>query len=499
MVPSRFFCTVFFLFVFALFVKADAFPYGPDAAAVKGTRPNFVVFLADDLGYGDLGCYDSKTVATPNIDQLATEGMRFQSFYVAASVCSPSRAAFYTGCYAQRISIPAVFEADSPYGLADDEQTLPELLKEAGYHTALYGKWHLGDRPEFLPTRHGFDEFFGTPNSNDMWPRHPVKRVYFPDYGLVDQERLIEYNPDQSLLTKRYTEHAVEFIEKNKSKPFYLQIAYNMPHVPLHVTEQFRGRSKGGLYGDACEEIDWSVGVVLDTLKRNGIDENTMVIFFSDNGPWLSYGNHAGSAGPLRDGKTNSFEGGFRVPCLVRWHGKIPPGRSNLEMVSAMDLLPTFCELAGAPLPEKKIDGKNIWNILAGVPREKSPHDRFYYYNGWSLQGVRSGQWKLVLPHTFYAVVEPGQDGIPGTHAWQTVPMALYDLENDLGEQTDVSDEHPEVLARLLGYVAEAREDIGDGVIKVNPDKKDFFQARKLYRIPGKNIRASGLMIPDVL
>ncbi|MDR1268718.1 MAG: sulfatase, partial [Planctomycetaceae bacterium] len=473
---------------------AETFPFGSDAEAVRGTRPNIIVFIADDLGYADLGCYDAKEIVTPNIDRLAKEGMRFQSFYVAASVCSPSRAAFLTGCYPQRISIPAVFEADSPYGLNNEEQTLPELLKEAGYRTTLFGKWHLGDRPEFLPTRHGFDEFFGTPNSNDMWPRHPVKRVFFPDYGLVEQEKLIEFNPDQALLTKRYTEHALAFLEKNKTKPFFLEIAYNMPHVPLHVTERFRGQSQAGLYGDACMEIDWSVGEIMAALKQHHLEENTIIIFFSDNGPWLSYGNHAGKAVPFRDGKTNSFEGGFRVPCLMRWTGKIPEGRSNLEMVSALDLLPTLCHLAGAPLPQKPIDGKNIWSVMAGIPRVKSPHDRFYYYNGWSLQGVRSGSWKLILPHQCYAVTEPGRDGMPGKHEWQNVPMALYHLENDPKEEYDLSDQEPEVLTRLLGYIAEAREDIGDGIIKVNPEKKDFFQARKLYRMPGKNIRNCGWM-----
>ena len=470
---------------------------GEDAEAVKGTRPNVIVILCDDLGYGDLGCYDSKKIKTPNIDRLAKEGMRFQSFYVAASVSSPSRAAFFTGCYPQRISIPAVFEADSPYGLNDDEQTLPELLKDAGYATGLFGKWHLGDRKEFLPTRHGFDEYFGTPNSNDMWPQHPVKRVFFPDLGLVDQETLIEFNPDQSLLTKRYTERSISFIEKNKNKPFFLEISYNMPHVPLFVTDRFRGKSEAGLYGDACMEIDWSVGEILATLKRLNLDEKTLVIFFSDNGPWLSYGDHAGSAGPLRDGKTNSFEGGFRVPCLMRLPGKIPKGRSNLEIVTAMDILPTVCHLAGASLPEKQIDGKNVWNVAAGIPGAKSPHDRFYYYNGWNLQAVRSGAWKLVLPHQYYAVAESGKDGMPGKHEWRNVPMALYDLENDLGETNDVSAEQPEVLARLLRYAAEGREDIGDGIIKVNPEKKDYFQARKLYRMPGKNIRDCGWMKQD--
>jgi len=471
--------------------RSAAMTIGLDEDAVKGTKPNFIVFLLDDLGYSDLCVYDGP-IKAPNIARLATEGMRFQSFYVAAATCSSSRAAFMVGAYAQRIGIPAVFEENSPFGLHDDEETLPELLKEVGYATGLFGKWHLGDRPQFLPTRHGFDEFFGTPNSNDMWPQHPVKRIFFSDYALFEQEEVIEYILDQSEFTQRYTDRAIDFIERNKDKPFFVKISYSMPHVPLFVTEPFRDISGLGLYADSVMEIDFNVGRILETLDRLGIDENTLIFFFSDNGPWITYGDHAGRAYPLRDGKTNSFEGGFRVPGLMRWPGKIPAGRSNLEIVTAMDLLPTFVHLAGAPMPTRKIDGKNIWNIAAGIPGARTPHDRFYYYNGWQLQAVRSGKWKLLLPHTYYAVVAPGTDGRPGKHEWRTVPMALYDLENDIGETTDFSDSQPEVMARMLRMVAEAREDIGDGIIRVNPDAKDFFQARKLFRIPGKNVRPAG-------
>jgi arylsulfatase A-like enzyme len=286
----------------------------------------------------------------------------------------------------------------------------------------------------------------------------------------------------------------VRFIEQHKDHPFFLYLAHNAPHVPLHVSDKYRARSQRGLYGDVCMEIDWSVGEVLSALQRNGIDDHTLVIFFSDNGPWLTYGNHAGSAGPLRNGKTTSYEGGFRVPCIMRWPGHIPTNRLCREITSAIDLLPTLTKLVGAPSPAKKIDGKDIWPLMSGEPRAKSPHEAFFYYNAWQLDAVRSGQWKVILPMTYYAVAEPGKDGLPGKQVWTHESLALFDLQNDIGEQTDVALEHPDVIDRLLRLVAAVREDIGDGVMRVNPEKKDFFQARQLYRIPGKNSRPAEIV-----
>lgn len=462
------------------------------AAAPKANRPNFIIVLADDLGYGDLGCYGAKGIKTPNLDRMAQEGIRFLDFYVASSVCSPSRAALLTGCYPQRVGLPVVLEADSAIGLNSHEETLPELLAQAGYATGLVGKWHLGDRPQFLPTRHGFQEYFGLPYSNDMWPGHPTKKTFFPDLPLMEGERIIGYNPDQSQLTRMYTEHAIAFIEKHRDKPFFLELAHTMPHVPLHVGPPFLGKSQQGLYGDAVQEIDWSMGEIFDALKRLDLDERTMVVFFSDNGPWLTYGNDAGSAGPLRDGKTSSFEGGFRVPCLMRWPGQVAAGRTSLDLVTAMDILPTMVSLAGARHPRLPIDGKNIWPIASGQPHAQSPHQTFFYYNAWALEAVRSGNWKLMLPATRYAVAEPGHDGFPGKQEWVTSSLALYDLQNDVGEQSDVALEHPDIVEKLLTLVAEARDDLGDGVIRVNPEKKDFFQARRLFKIPGKNVRQPG-------
>jgi arylsulfatase A-like enzyme len=462
------------------------------AGAEAPRKPNIVIILTDDQGYADVGCFGAKGIKTPQLDRMAVEGMRFTDFYAASSVCSPSRAALLTGCYPQRIGLPVVLEADSDYGLSSAEETIPQLLKRAGYVTGMFGKWHLGDRPQFLPTRHGFDEYFGLPYSNDMWPDQPVKKNFFPDLPLLEGERIVDYNPQVARLTTEYTERSVAFIEKNRNRPFFLYLAHNAPHVPLSVSEKYRGMSERGLYGDECMEIDWSVGEVLAALKRCGIDDRTLVVFFSDNGPWLTYGNHAGSSAPLRNGKTTSYEGGFRVPCIMRWPGQIPAHRLCREIVTAMDLLPTFLRLTGAPAPAKKIDGLDVWPLLAGQARVKSPHEAFFYYNAWQLDAVRSGPWKLILPLTYYAVVEPGKDGLPGKQAWTNESLSLYDLQNDIGEQNDVALEHPDVVERLLRLVAAAREDIGDGVMRVNPAKKDFFQARQIYRIPGKNARSAG-------
>ena len=467
-----------------------AAPAVEDAAA---RPPNVIVVLTDDEGYGDRGAFYSLTgMHSPHYDRLVAEGMRFSDFYVGSSVCSPSRAALMTGCYPQRVGLPVVLEADPNIGISAEERTIPQLLKARGYATACVGKWHLGDRPEFLPTKRGFDEYFGLPYSNDMRPEHTTKKNFFPDLPLMEGDHVIEFNPDLSQLTRRYTERAVSFIERNRERPFFLYLAHTMPHVPLAVSEKFKGSSGRGLYGDVLMELDWSMGEVLAALKKNGVDERTLVIWLSDNGPWLTYGEHAGSPGPLRDGKTTTFDGGFRVPCVMRWPGKVPAGRVCREMATSMDILPTVVKLAGAEMPQRKIDGKDIWPLMSGEMGARSPHEVFYYYNAWCLEAVRSGRWKLVLPHDQYGVVEPGKDGMPGKQAWQHVNMALYDLLNDVGEQTDVAGEHADVVNRLLKHVAEAREDLGDGVIQVIPEKKDFFQSRRLFRMPGKGQRAAG-------
>jgi arylsulfatase A-like enzyme len=439
--------------------------------------PNFIIIFADDLGYGDVGCYGAKNLETPNLDRMAAEGMRFKDFHVAASVCTPSRAALLTGCYPQRVSLPHVLGPKSTIGVSSQEQTIAEILRPRGYATACFGKWHLGHYRQFLPTRHGFDEYFGLPYSNDMWPRHPTDKNY-PQLPLIEGENTIEYNPDQTKLTTWYTERAVGFIEKNKDRPFFIYLAHSMPHVPLHVSDKFKGKSKLGLYGDVIMEIDWSVGQILSTLKRLGIDENTLVFFTSDNGPWLSYGDHAGSAGPLREGKGTAFEGGQRIPGICRWPGKIPAGKPCGELVTTMDILPTLARLAGAELPYLSIDGKDIWPLMSRQKGATSSHDGFFYYNGWALEAVRSGKWKLHLPHNFRTLAGKagGTGGQPANYEQTKIGLALFDLEKDVGEQYDISAQNPQVVARLVALADKMREDLGDSVKNVT----------------GKNRRPSG-------
>jgi arylsulfatase A len=424
-------------------------------------RPNFIVIFTDDLGYADIGCFGAKRFRTPNIDRMAAEGIRFTDFYSSSPVCTPSRASLMTGCYAQRVSMAAFPREDGKaggphlvlfphtrWGLHPDEITVAELLRDQGYATGCVGKWHLGHLPPFLPTRHGFDYYFGIPYSNDMKPT-PVLR----------NEETIEEPADQDALTERYTDEAVRFIRDHKDRPFFLYFAHNMPHIPLHVSDKFRGRSAGGLYGDVIESIDWSVGRVLETLDELGLAENTVVVFTSDNGPWYSQGEAGGFATPLRAGKGTTYEGGMRVPCVMRWRGAIPAGSACAEVATTMDLLPTFARLAGgAPPADRIIDGKDISDLMKAKEGAKSPHEAFYYYRGNELQAVRSGVWKYRVPthlhdEDMYQRFEQGD---------APIPEALYDLSVDPGEQKSVLKDHPDVVDRLRGLIEVARADLGD-------------------------------------
>jgi arylsulfatase A len=435
--------------------------------AAEEKPPNVVLVYADDLGYADLGCFGAKKWQTPHLDRLAREGARLTNFYVAQAVCSASRTALLTGCYPNRVGILGALGPASKVGISEKEQLLPALLKARGYATAIYGKWHLGHHPKFLPTRHGFDDYFGLPYSNDMWPHHPSSK--FPDLPLVEGEKTIALNPDQTRLTTWYTERAVAFIEKNKDKPFFLYLPHSMPHVPLFVSDKHKGKSKGGLYGDVIEEVDWSVGQILGALEKNKLDSRTLVIFTSDNGPWLSYGEHAGSAGPLREGKGTTWEGGVRVPFVARWPGHIPAGTVSHQPAMTIDLLPTLVGRAGAKGPRNKIDGKDVWPLLSGQKGAKSPHEALFFYWGQELQAVRSGKWKLVLPHTWRSL-----DGKPGGRGGKPAPYvqltmfgpALHDLEADPGEETDVAEKHPEVVKRLEKLMEAMRKDLGDTATK---------------------------------
>ncbi len=438
---------------------------GLASGAARAGTPNLVIIFTDDQGYGDVGCYGGTHVSTPNLDRLATQGMRFTDFHVAQAVCGASRAALLTGCYPNRIGMLGAPNPTAKHGIHEREVLVSELLRSKGYATAAIGKWHLGHHKQFLPLQHGFDSYFGLPYSNDMWPSHPEK-VRFPDLPLIEGNEIVDAQvtpEDQNTLTKRYTEHAVKFIRENQKQPFFLYLAHTMPHVPLYTSDEFRGKTGKGIYADVIAEVDDSVGQVLSTLHDCGLDEKTLVIFTTDNGPWLSYGNHAGTAGPLREGKGTMFEGGVRVPCLMRWSGQIPAGSVCHELTATIDLFPTIAKLVGADLPPHPIDGLDIWPLMSGETGAKSPHESYLYYWGNELQAIRSGKWKLHFPHKYRSLTgKPGQDGKPGGYTEQEMDLSLYDLEADIAESTDIHATHPEVVARLEQLADAARLDLGD-------------------------------------
>ena len=430
---------------------------------------NFVVIFLDDMGYGDLTVTGANGYKTPHIDRMCNEGMRFTNFYAAQAVSSASRAGLLTGCYPNRIGFAGALDHTAKVGIAQSEETIADVLKKKNYVCGAFGKWHLGHYPQFLPTHHGFDEYCGLPYSNDMWPYHPQFGSYYPDLPLIEGDSILnpKVTPEvQAQLTTLYTERAVNFIEKNKDKPFFLYLAHTMPHVPLYVSDKFKGKSEQGLYGDVMMEIDWSVGEVLKTLKELGLDNNTLVIFTSDNGPWINYGNHAGSTGGLREGKGTVFEGGQRVPCIMRWPGKIPAGTICNQLASTIDLLPTFAYISDAPLPTLPIDGVNIISLMTDADAVSSPRSYFlYYYRKNDLDAIRNDRFKLVFKHEgrTYEGFLPGNDGAPGevseNHPFE---MALYDMRRDPGERYDVKELYPEVVDELMKIADEARKDLGD-------------------------------------
>ncbi len=432
--------------------------------------PNFVIINIDDLGYGDIGPFGAKGYATPNLDRMAAEGRKFTRFYVSSPVCSASRSALMSGCYNSRVGIQGALGPSSPLGLNPDEMTIAEVLKQKGYATCAVGKWHLGRPTEFLPTHQGFDEYLGLPYSNDMWPFHPENAGKFPKLPLIEGDQVIDDDvtpEDQTQLTTRYTERSVDFIKRNAKRPFFLYLAHSMVHVPLFVSDKFKGKT-GSLFGDVMEEVDWSVGEVLRTLKEQGVDGKTFVLFTSDNGPWLSYGEHCGTAGPLREGKGTCWEGGIRVPCLMRWPGPIPAGTETGEALGTIDILPTIAKLAGADLPPRKIDGKDAWPLIAGAPGAKSPQDTyFFYYENNQLQALTSGRWKLQLPHNYRSLGDQpkAKGGIPVKYHQEKIAQPeLYDLETDITEKNDLAAKNPAELSRLLAIADIMRADLGDSL-----------------------------------
>lgn len=443
-----------------------------DSRQTGTSQPNFVILFADDLGYADLHCFGGKQMVTPNLDAMASQGMRLTSFYASQPVCSASRCSLLTGCYNVRLGIHGALGPGSPVCLNPAEETIAELLQPAGYATAIYGKWHLGDRGHGLPTNHGFDEYHGLPYSNDMWPSHPTAK-HFPPLPLYKNAEIVKADvsaSDQKMLTRWATEHAVDFIDRNQAQPFFLYVPYSMPHVPLFTSDEFNGATGEGLFTDVVAEIDWSVGEILKALTERGLTQNTLVLFTSDNGPWLSYGGHAGSASPLREGKGTTFEGGVREPTIAYWPGHIAAGTQCDAITSTIDVLPTLAKLAGAALPQKKIDGADIWPLLAGQQGAQSPHEAFYYYYGNNeLQAIRSGSWKLHFPHAYRSLVgkPPRNDGQPIAYEQLQCGLELYNLDEDIGETHDVAHEFPAVVQHLQQLADDMRGELGDSLTGV--------------------------------
>ena len=423
------------ILVSGLFVLGATPPEKPVTRQVAA-KPNIVLIFADDLGYGDIGVYGATDIRTPNIDGLAQKGLMFTQFYSGNPVCSPSRAGLLTGRYPRRMGIDGVFFPESYTGLPASEVTVAEALKQRGYATGAIGKWHLGHRQQFLPRQHGFDSYFGIPYSNDM-----AGVVYFRDNDVVD------YKVDQHYITKTYTQEAVNFIQQHKKGPFFLYLAHNMPHVPLYASTGFDGKSKRGLYGDVIEELDWSVGEVIKALKQNGLEENTLVIFTSDNGPWLAFDIDGGSAGPLREGKQTTFEGGMRVPAVMCWPSVIKPGRVYDKMATVFDFLPTTLSIAGSPdyKSPKPLDGEDLTPVLKGTGERKG--DELLYHFGGELQAYRKGDWKIKLPFK-------GNKNIAGLKNVAPHDTLLFNLKQDVGEQHNLLKEQPQKVKELLQGMA---------------------------------------------
>jgi arylsulfatase A-like enzyme len=408
-------------------------------------RPNIILINCDDLGYGDLGCYGSTVHRTPALDKLAARGVRMTEFYMASPVCSPSRGAMLTGCYPGRVGFDTfegrwVLFPGQPVGLSTDETTIAGMLKGAGYATKLVGKWHCGDQPEFLPTRHGFDSYYGLPYSNDMGRIFADSKN--PPLPLMRDEEVIQAQPDQANLIERYTEESVRFLREHRDVPFFLYLAHMQVHLPLYAPKRFVDGSNNGRYGACVEAVDWSTAVIMDELQRLGIEENTLVLFTSDNG---SRAREGGSNAPLRGRKTETWDGGQRLPLIACWKGQLPAGEVREGLAASIDLLPTFARLSGGALPDKPIDGVDVWDLLVGQARQ-SPRETFFYFRGQRLEAVRNGRWKLFVSRGGGKVNE------------------LYDLQHDIGETSNVFGEHPGVVAELMEYVEAMRGDLGDEV-----------------------------------
>lgn len=449
--------------------------------------PNVVLIYLDDMGYGDLSLTGALGYKTPNIDNIAHKGMFFTRFYSPQAVCTASRAGLLTGCYPNRVGLSGALSHASSVGLSAEEETIAEMLKKRGYSTAAFGKWHLGFQREFLPTNHGFDEYYGIPYSSDMWPYHPTGT--YPPLPVFENDSIVDPDvtpEEQSRFITDFTTRTIDFIKRKKNQPFFVYLAHATPHVPLYVSEKFKGKSEQGLYGDVMMEIDWGVGQIIRTLEETGLDKNTLLIFTSDNGPWLNYGNHAGSTAGYREGKGTTYEGGQRVPCLMMWKGVIPGGSVCNKLASGIDIFPTLSAITDSPSPKNRIDGVSLLPLLQGN-EEANPRESFYYYyRKNSLEAVTNGNWKLVFPHPgrTYLQSPPGADGSPGVvNENFEFDGGLYDLRRDPGERYDVRESNPEIVKVLEHIAAEARADLGDDLTG---------HTGKNRREPGKVAKGSG-------
>ncbi|PSL07645.1 sulfatase family protein [Cecembia rubra] len=438
---------------------------------LNSKSPNIIIIFTDDQGYNDVGVFGSE-IETPNLDLLAAGGVQFTNFYVAQAVCSASRAALLTGTYPNRLGIHGALDHTSSHGLHLEEETIAEILKPMGYATAIFGKWHLGHHPDFLPLHQGFDEFFGIPYSNDMWPNHPENKDYYPPLTLYSGDKIIDTVwSDQSMFTTLFTDKSIDFIKRNKNNPFFLYLAHPMPHVPLFVSDKFKGKSKKGLYGDVIMEIDWSVGQIMETLKKLDLEENTIVIFLSDNGPWISYSEHAGSAYPLREGKGTSWDGGVKIPAIFHWKNHWEAGLVQPHPAMSIDILPTLAKIVGGNLPKLPIDGKDIGGMFLDS-HNQSPQDAYFiYYNRNELQAMVMGDWKLIFPHQYRSLKsgqEPKNDGIPLQYRMMEIEhMELYHIPSDPSEKLNLIHEKPEILEKMIDLAIIAREDLGNALVGI--------------------------------
>ena len=441
--------------------------------STKQSMPNVIIIFTDDQGYGDLGCYGANGFETPNIDKMAKDGIRFTDFYVSQAICSASRASLMTGSYSGRVGVQGAISPWNVNGLDPKIDTIAKLLKRHGYTNAIFGKWHLGHREKYLPLQNGFDEYAGLICSNDMWPvdynGNPLtgkKKSYYPPMSFWEGNQpseKIETLADQGQLTKKITAKAVDFIKRSKDTPFFLYIPHPMPHQPIAASEMFLGKSELGLYGDVIMEIDWSVGQIIDALKIHEIDQNTLIIYASDNGPWLNYGKWGGSAGPLREGKGTMWEGGARVPCIMRWPEKITPSQVISNIASTMDIFPTIAQIIGKGKINNKIDGISLLPLLEGIP-DADPRDELYYYYGENLIAIRKNNYKLVFPHVYrsYRGVKPGENLYPGAYSQGESGLELYNLDTDIGESIDISKQFPLIVNELQEIGEKARLILGD-------------------------------------